>query len=182
MTIPKALADALSGTGVSEAHAAVLLELLSTSLGWGETSDCASRFTPDGGFAIRLLNGTGVPSVRGSVVSVDRAAEGGFVLAPADSFDPFGVVYENGAAAGQPTWVVVGGIAHVLLEDGTAAVHGNWVKVSASAPGRAYAEASTPPVTGLLEQIVDHFREVGHCLQSRIAGVGVLSRCVLHFN
>jgi hypothetical protein len=73
--------------------------------------------------------------------------------------------------------VVVSGIADVLLQDSTASTRGYWVRTSTTTAGRADATNADPP--GL---VVAHMSEIGHCLQSQIAGTNVLARCVLHFN
>ncbi len=82
------------------------------------------KFTPEGGFAVLVTNKTGAPSVKGSVVEVYGATEvdQAFRLTVADSMSPCGVVYECGIADGSECWVVIGGIAEVLLQNGTSTV------------------------------------------------------------
>jgi hypothetical protein len=136
------------------------------------------RVTPEGGYAIRLINKTGAASVKGTIVVAADNADSAFKTAPANSPAPYGAVYESGIADGEPCFVVVGGIADVLLKDGTAATRGNWVGVSDTA-GRAYATdhpGSVPPEAAV------HSRELGHCIENKDAGVGVLAKIVMHFN
>jgi hypothetical protein len=132
-------------------------------------------FTPEGGLAIRILNKTGAPSVKGSVVSASGSTDEAFAL-QTNEFDAIGVVYEAGVADASLCWVVVSGIADVLLKDTTASTHAH-VVFSADTDGRAITGAvPTPPNAD------SHFKEIGHCIQSKNAGINVLARCVLHFN
>jgi hypothetical protein len=133
------------------------------------------KFTPEGGLAIKIKNGTGSASVKGSVVSSSPSADETFIL-QANEFDAIGVVYESGKAAGEYAWVVVSGIAKVLLKDSTASTHGH-VAFSADTDGRAITGAvPTPPNAD------SHFKEIGHCIESKTSGTSVLAKCVLHFN
>lgn len=135
------------------------------------------KITEEGGYATRLLNGTGTTSVKGSVVSASTSADLTFI-SQANEYDAFGVVYESGVAAGEETWVVVAGQADVLVENSHAMVHGELALCSAT-DGRA--TSTTNPGSGL--PAVDiHFKEIGHVLQSKDAGTNVLCRCMLHFN
>lgn len=136
------------------------------------------RRTPDGGIAIRLINDSGANSIRGTIVSASLNVDAGFRTVGANSIVPFGVVYESDIPDGQYCWVVIQGMADVLLKDGTGSTRGNWVGVSDTA-GRADASShpgSTPPDAAV------HNREIGHCLQTVAAGTDVLTRCILHFN
>lgn len=160
-------------TGVG-AWAAKTVSQIMTLLGLSATV----KHTAEGGIAVRLVNATGAASVKGSIVSAGTGTDGTFLL-QAEEFDAMGVVYESGVANGQPCWVVVCGIAEVLLKDGTAATRGSWTK-AADTDGRA--EVTTPPVGVGALATSEHFREVGHCIQSAPAGVNVLAKVVLHFN
>lgn len=135
-------------------------------------------FTSEGGLAIRLINKTGSPSVKGSLVSAGLALDSSFIL-QTDEFDAFGVVYEDSIVDGDLCLVVVSGIAEVLLQDGTAAVRGYWAK-AASADGRA--EVTTAPSGIGALSTAQHFREIGHCIESKSSGTDVLAKVVLHFN
>lgn len=135
-------------------------------------------FTPEGGVATRLINKTGAASVKGSLVSADAAVAGAFKL-QANEYDALGVVYETGVADGSPCWVVHYGQADVLLEDGTASAMGNWCHHAAT-DGRADCSLTQPSGAGFTEAS-EHFKEIGHCLQTVTAGTNKLARILLHF-
>ena len=137
------------------------------------------KFTPEGGFAVLMTNKTGVPSVKGSVVEVYGATEvnQAFRLTIADSMSPFGVVYESGIPDSSECWVVIGGIAEVLLQNGTSTVRTYWVRTSTTVPGRADGTNASPP--GLA---ASHFAEIGHSLETKSGGTDVLCKVMLHFN
>jgi hypothetical protein len=151
--------------------------------GWVRVGAGANAVTTEeGGLAIRLINDTGGASAKGSVVDSSSSVEAGVSLEGAGGLDPIGVIYDDGVANGDWVWVVVSGIADVLLEDGTASGYGNWVETSGTTAGRADATNVAPPASGVINEIQEHFREIGHCLESQGAGTNVLARCVLHFN
>jgi len=135
-------------------------------------------FTPEGGLAVKLTNRTGAASVKGSVLTMSTAYDAAFALQTAE-FDGVAVAYESGIADGAESWVVVSGIAEVLLKDGTAATHGAWTKC-ADTDGRA--EATIPPSGIGALSTADHFKEIGHCIESKAAGTDVLAKVVLHWN
>lgn len=139
------------------------------------------KFTPEGGVAVRLTNKTGAATVKGAIVCTEASIDNAFVLEEADGFDPFGVVYESGVADGEDAWVVVGGIAEVLLQDATASTRGYWVRTSTTTAGRADATNAAPP-GGTIGALETHLKEIGHCLESKTSGTGVLAKCILHFN
>jgi hypothetical protein len=132
------------------------------------------KFTPEGGLAVQLVNDTGAASVKGSLVEASTAVDGAVKLS--DPYECMGVIYEDGVANGQLVWVVVAGVAEVLLENSTAATRGYWAGVSTT-PGRADITNAAPP--GLVDA---HFTEIGHCIQSAASGTDVLAKVVLHFN
>jgi len=136
--------------------------------------------TVEGGLAIRLTNKTGANSVKGSLVQTSTTVDYAFELTGVDDFAPVGVVYESGIADGSECWIVIAGIADVLLKDATASVRGNWVK-TADANGRADATNAAPP-GGTINALEEHLREIGHCLESKGSGTDVLARCLIHFN
>lgn len=134
--------------------------------------------TPEGGYAVRLTNKTGAPSVKGTVVAASTTTANSFELTSADDFDPIGIVYEDGIADGALCWVVIGGRAQVKLENSVGSTVGYWVRTSTTAGGRADATNAAPP--GL---VLQHFAEIGHCLET-VAGTagGALCYIILHFN
>jgi len=148
---------------------------VSTLLGIVGSGDMV--LTAEGGVAVKMTNKTGADTVKGTVVEASDSVDRAFDICPADELDPIGVVYEAGVPDGSEALVVMYGIAEVLLEDGTASTRENWVGVSASQAGRANATTAAPP--GL---VLNHFREMGHCLESKIAGTNVLAKIMMHFN
>ena len=136
--------------------------------------------TPLGGIAIQIINKTGVASVKGTVVSYSAADDNSFVLSAINEDQSIGVVYEAGVDDGSLCWVIILGIAEVLLEDTTAGTHGNWVFASGTV-GRADATLAAPPAGGvaLLDQ---HMQEIGHCLQTVVGGTDVLCKIKTQFN
>lgn len=134
-------------------------------------------FTPEGGLAVRYLNDTGAPSIKGSVVEASPNIYDGVRLAVAGAANAVGVVYESGFLVGEPMFVVTSGKAQVLLEDGTTSTVGYWVGLSTTVNGRADATNAVAP--GL---VLRHFDEIGHCHETKGAGVNVLALCTLHFN
>lgn len=143
-------------------------------------SDDMSGMTTDlGGYAIKLINKTGLNSVKGTLVSAGTAVDDSCILTPQGGLDTIGVMWSDGVADGSPVWVVVSGIAQVKM--GAAATRGQFVRQSitgdtGAAAGTAVAEAA--PTTPFATD--NHFREVGHCIQS--IGAAGLARCVIHFN
>lgn len=166
----------LSGTGTGTGGGSATLTLAQ----WVRflTDHESVRFTPEGGIAIRMVNGTGGPSVKGSVLSASTTADGTCII-QTDEFDAIGVMYDDGVPSGEECSVVVSGIAEVLLKDTTAATRGYWAKSSAT-NGRAEVTTSPAGIIDLLTS--EHFREIGHCIESKGAGTDVLAKVVLHFN
>jgi len=136
--------------------------------------------TPLGGICIRLENRTAGVSVLGTIVQADTVNDNAFKVCDADGPQPIAVVYEAGVAVGSLCWIVVYGIAQVLLKDATLSTKGNWVYVSDVA-GRADATLLVPPGGGIPELDI-HMREIGHCIESKGADTDVLAKVVLHFN
>ena len=131
--------------------------------------------TPEGGFAILLQNRTNLVSVKGTIVRASDGFDLGVSGTPTDSDEPIGVIYNSGVPEGSMVWVVISGIAEVLLKDGTFSTQGNWVYCS-DVIGRADASNADPL------GVPQHWREIGHCLESKGAGTDVLAKVVLHFN
>lgn len=84
-----------------------------------------TMLTDEGGLAIRLYNRTGVATVKGTVVTLaDNFVEAFTTLNAANSnaaskigSQPafFGVVLESGIANGSKAWIVVSGVARVVV-------------------------------------------------------------------
>lgn len=126
--------------------------------------------TPEGGTYITLINNTGATSVKGAIVAASLTVDNACILAPANSTEPIGVIYESGVANGQPVKVIVCGIAKVLMKDDVSSTRGGWLGVSDTA-GRAYWTSESLGS-----------KEIGHPLESKTAGTNVLCNTVLHFN
>jgi hypothetical protein len=137
--------------------------------------------TGERGVQILLINNTGAASVKGTVVRADTTDDNSFILAPANSDEPFGVVYNSGIADSLETWIWIGGKVQVLLQDSTASTRGYWVRTSLTVAGRADATNADPPGAGIPE-LDRHMCEFGHCLESKIAGTNVLCFVNIHFN
>lgn len=131
-----------------------------------------AMITPEGGYAVKLINRTGHASVKGEVVIASTTADGEVIICPTSEEMPVGCVYNAGVAEGSAIWVVVGGIAEVLYDAGGATV-GDFVCVSASTAGRADGTAASPEAT-------THWREIGHAIAS--ASGNALGKIIMHFN
>ena len=133
--------------------------------------------TKEGGFATLLTNKTGGDTMKGMVVSASGAVDGAFVL-QANTYDAFGIVYEDGVDDGQTCWMVTTGQADVLVEDGHAVTRGQLMLCSTT-DGRA-TSVDRPDIG--LPGTDQHFTEIGHAIESKGAGTNVRVRCVIHFN
>ena len=139
------------------------------------------KLTPIGGLAVKLTNKTGANSVAGQSVKPDTATNDAVILTAADDLEIIGVFLDSVVADGSEAWVVISGIADVAMEDNTAATRGNWVRSSITEAG--YCDATNNDAPQPINQT--HFAEVGHCIETVVAGGGgthILARCVLHFN
>lgn len=139
-------------------------------------TDVKIKFNLEGGLMIKLLNNTGSASVKGSLVSSSPSVDNSFVL-QANEFDTIGVVYESGIANGALCWIVIQGIADVLFKDGDTVVRG-YLALAADTDGRA-TDIDVPSSNPV---VAEHFKEIGHVLESKSAGTNVLAKVVLHFN
>lgn len=131
--------------------------------------------TAEGGFYITLLNNTGAPSVKGSLVTASSTANSA-KLTPSSGSNAIGVVYEDGIAVGAPMKVVISGKAQVLLKDGESSTSGYWCGVS-SVDGRIY-QLSSIPILSLL----DFSKGIGYALENKSSGTNVLAMVSLRFN
>jgi len=142
---------------------------------WAKTGRAV--LTPEGGIAVPYTNGTGAPSVKGSVVRITGPASVG--LAAQGVPDCIGVVYEDGIAAGAQVLVVVSGVADVLFVAGTTAGHLARTFVAADGnfeAGKAVSEAFPAPPFDTDK----HFCEIGHVVTT--IGAAGLAKVNLHFN
>ena len=81
------------------------------------------KITPEGGFAVRLTNKSGAVSVKGQIVSHKGTVARAFDLTAVDANHCLGVVYESGIADAAECWVVVSGIAQVLMKNAATMGH-----------------------------------------------------------
>ena len=133
------------------------------------------KITPEGGYAIEMTNRNGSSVSKGMVVCSSKSYDFSFELSGVNSIDAVGVVYDPTISSGSDGYIVVSGIADVMLKNSTASTHGNFVYASDTA-GRALADSVSPPST------TEHWRELGHCIESKSSGTNVVAKCVLHFN
>ena len=136
--------------------------------------DINLHLTREGGIAVRLTNETGAASIKGTLVTADATVDNAFDIAPGNSVEAFGVVYENGIADGAECLVCIGGRVEVLLKDATAATRGNWAEMSDVA-GRADITNATPAAAP------QHFQEIGHGIENKGADTDVLAFIIMHF-
>ena len=130
-----------------------------------------SGMTAIGGIAIKLTNKTGSNTVAGQLVQTDTTTNDAFATSAANADDTIGIVVDAGIADGSEAWIVVSGIADVLMDSG-GSTRGDRIIASAT--------AGSADVWNVGGAVATHFLEIGHCIETR-AGAG-LARCILHFN
>ena len=138
-----------------------------------------ATITPEGGIAVRFINTTGAPSIKGTVVTPSDTVNHGIRGIVIDVPDPVGVVYEDDVPENALVWVVVAGIADVSYVGSTTRGHLSRGFIGGEAnyePGKALSEAfPTSPFAS-----DKHFYEIGHVMESR-TGAG-LAKTLIHFN
>ena len=137
-------------------------------------ADIIAHLTKEGGLALRLTNKTGVNSIKGTIVEAHAGTDNAFRVCDANSVESFAIVYEDGVPDGSECLIIVGGRCQVLLKDATASTRNNWVQTS-DVPGRADATNASPAASP------QHFREIGHAIESKGADTNVLAYMMLHF-
>lgn len=163
-----------SGTLTLEIGGTAELSLTSTlALFGGEIEIAKIKLTAIGGYAIKLTNKTGGNTVAGQLVAVYSASaiDDAFKTSAANDDGVFGVVLDAGVADGSEAWIIVSGIADVLM-DGGGSARGDRIISSAT--------AGSADVWNVGGAVATHFQEIGHCIETR-TGAG-LAKCVLHFN
>ena len=130
-----------------------------------------SRRTLIGGLAVLLTNKTGSATVAGQLVLSSTGTDDAFATVGANSEETIGIVLDSGIADGSEAWMVESGIADVLIDAG-GCTHGDRMIASAT--------AGSADVWNVGGAVATHFREIGHCLETRV-GAG-LARVKLHFN
>jgi hypothetical protein len=145
--------------------------------GTGKAAVGFDSVTGERGFLVKVKNVTGGTSVKGTILAA-CTTEDNAVCIESSGFDPIGICAESGIPANADMWMWCNGsICQVLMKDSTASVRG-YVGLCDDADGVAYVVAvpSSNPV------VAEHFRELGHCLESKDAGTGVLALFSIHFN
>lgn len=150
------------------------------SPGWN-TNSAFMKFTPEGGLAVKLINKTGANSVKGTVVTLSTSTERAVDINPADDDEAIGIIYDDDILDGEFVWIVIQGLVDILIQDGQIATVGYWVRTSITQPGRADITNAGPPGGGIPQADI-HFRELGHCQESKSSGTDVLARCIIHLN
>ncbi len=137
-------------------------------------ANAKSKMTLIGGYAIKLENRTDEATVAGQLVKVftTTAINDAFDTQDANGDNTIGVVLDAGVGGdGEEAWVVVAGIADVLIDAGGCARGDRMI---------SSATAGSADVWNVGGAVATHFLEIGHCIETR-TGAG-LARCVLHFN
>ena len=129
--------------------------------------------SPIGGIMIKLTNKTGGNTVAGQLVAIysATAVDDAFKTQVASGDNTIGIVLDAGVADGSEAWIVVSGIADVLIDAGGSARGDRMI---------SSATAGSADVWNVGGAVATHFLEIGHCIETR-GGAG-LARCVLHFN
>lgn len=130
--------------------------------------------TAEGGIAIPLINKTGAASIKGTIVESSPDLDGAVEVEESGGIDPMGVIYQDGIPDGEPVLVVIAGVAEILIENDETCNHGDWLGVSEVTDGRAECEPEPPGAPF-------HDKEVGHSMETIIAGTDVLAKGVLHY-
>lgn len=81
------------------------------------------KLTAEGGLAVKMTNESGAVTVKGQIVSHKGTVARAFDLTPVDATHILGVVYESGIADAAECWVVVSGIAQVLMKNAATMGH-----------------------------------------------------------
>ena len=136
------------------------------------------RLTKEGGFAVRVINKTGAPSVKGHILEAEGTTDNGVEKAGINDPDPFGIMYDNGVPDGGGCWMVVSGIAEVLY--GTVVTRATFSRVPVTADGIAAGLAVNEALPAPPFSTDKHFMEIGHPIES--IGAPGLAKTVLHFN
>lgn len=124
--------------------------------------------TPEGGFAVKLINRTGAASVAGTFAKASANYDSAVALTAAEEL-PIGVIYQEGFLDGSEVIVVISGIVNVLVAANTAVTRGAklmtaangrcipWTDVSGIRPIVAEAlEAKSSGAEGVIKAIICH--------------------------
>lgn len=163
--------DAITNDFVVRLNNVLKLTVSSTAVtSTGEIINPKAKMTLIGGYAVLLTNKTGSNTVAGQIVKASTTTDDAFILVGVNGTNPIGIVLETGVSDGSEAWIVVSGIADVLVDAGGCA-RGD--RLITGAIG-GFATVNNAPAVAV------HFQEIGHCIETR-AGAG-LARCISHFN
>ena len=129
-----------------------------------------SKLTSLGGIAIKLTNKSGGATIKGQLVEPHTDSDS-FTTVAISSDECIGIVLEAGVADGSEAWVVVSGIAEVLMDAG-GCVPSDRIITSAT--------AGSGDVWNVGGAVATHFQEIGHSIGT-VVGAGLV-KVVLHFN
>ena len=113
------------------------------------------KITPEGGFAVRLTNKSGAVSVKGQIVSHNGTVANAFGLTAVNATHCLGVVYEPGVEDGAECWVVVSGIAQVLMKNAATMGHICRIPLTADVGEAGYAMDAVQSDTASVYKIGD---------------------------
>lgn len=135
----------------------------------GAITNPKAKITAEGGFAVKMTNKTGAPSVKGTIVSLSTGTDNAFALSAVDASGVVGVVYEAGKADAAECFVVVKGIAETLFTNNV--THGMYARAPIAADtnevaGKAVG-AAIPAATFNTDAYLARF---GFVLESKNAG------------
>jgi hypothetical protein len=100
------------------------------------------RYTPEGGRALKFINKTGAPTVKGGLAGIHTTIADAVILCPSGTKKGIGYFYEDGVPDGEECWIVDSGKAHMLPVAGEAAIESYYVCISASVDGRVKTESA----------------------------------------
>ena len=156
-----------------------MIDLIGNTISSWNTQSINIKFTPEGGIATRVINDTGSPSIKGTIVHASPNIYNAVSIIPIDNPDPIGIVYDNGIINGEYMWIVQFGKAQVLYS--TPVNRGTFSRCPLSIDGAAIAGRAINQVLPLPPFATDkHFLEIGHPTET-IAAPG-LALTFLHFN
>jgi len=114
-----------------------------------------AKITPEGGYAVKLTNKTGSPSVKGQIVSHKGTDANAFGLTAVNATHCLGVVYEGGVADAAECWVVVSGIAQVRMKNAATMGHICRIPLTADVGEAGYAMDAVQSDTASVYKIGD---------------------------
>ena len=127
-----------------------------------------SGITELGGIFVKMLNQTGFPTIKGTVLSIGSIPNSVSVCIGSEE-KAIAIAYDSGVTNGAMCKAVICGIADVLLEDGKGCVAGYCAELSKAQNGRVDGSASVN-------------KDCGYMLESKTAGTNVLAKMLIHFD